>query len=174
MRSIRALEGPTCFYPKMLPGGQGTIARGRLAAFSSKGPVIVTPSRPLQATKVLRLGSVYHDWKSLFSARLAQDDGIGKQHVCRGLNLGTRNPTERILWTCDRTKAQDEGGFEYCRPQDLLLRHRGAVGVEDVVGGDVVVGHDFLGHFIYFRSIKDRLLDGFARFKFEDVEAVNG
>jgi hypothetical protein len=41
--------------------------------------------RPEKATKVLRLGSAHRDWKSTSSARLAQDDGTGKQYLRRGL-----------------------------------------------------------------------------------------
>ena len=36
MRSIRAVEGPRHFYPMILPGGEGIVARGRLAAFLSE------------------------------------------------------------------------------------------------------------------------------------------
>ena len=40
----------------------------------------IDAGRPENATEVLRLGSVYRDWKSVSSARLAQDDGMGKQY----------------------------------------------------------------------------------------------
>ena len=54
-RERDAVEGPSRFLAETLPGGQGSIVHGRLAAFSSKGPALVTPLCPLQATEVLRL-----------------------------------------------------------------------------------------------------------------------
>jgi len=68
----------------MIKGGQSPGANGRLAALLGRERYL-DAWRLENATKVLRLGSTHRDWKSASSFRLAQDDGTGKQHFCRGL-----------------------------------------------------------------------------------------
>jgi hypothetical protein len=61
----------------MSNSGKGPVADGRIAASLGREGKL-DASRTGFATKVLRLGSAYRQGKNKSSARLAQDDGIGK------------------------------------------------------------------------------------------------
>jgi hypothetical protein len=71
--------------PPMIQGGEGPRRQWPLRRLALDGNAALMPGISENAIKVLRLGSAHRNWKSAFSVRLAQDDGILKRSFCRGL-----------------------------------------------------------------------------------------